>query len=181
MKPILLPAAALALLVGCSTTPENRYITLSVEPASSINPVPRRAERTTLAKLRLPGTIDRPQLVVQTGAQTVDIREFDRWAEPLDQLVPRILDRDIALREGTPAPDAPVRQLFVSVDQFAADGAGGSELTGRWWTLRPGEEAAHRRERPFVLTRPTKSEDGAQIAAAMSALLGMLADDIARD
>lgn len=169
--------AVAALLAGCAATPENRYYTLSAEPG----PVTAHAPRLTVAQVRLPGMTDRPQLVVRTGAQTVDIREFDRWAEPLDQLVPRILAQDLSAREGRQNGEAPEQRLFVVVDDFAADDAGGSHLVGRWWTLAPGQTADRRRERPFALARPTGAMDGAQIAAAMSALLGMLADDLVRD
>jgi uncharacterized lipoprotein YmbA len=181
MRTPILTATALALLAGCGTTPENRYYTLSVEPSKDLTAPARRPEQLSLAKIRLPGITDRPQLVVRTGAQTVDIREFDRWAEPLDQLVPRILARDLALREGTPNPNVPERRLFVTIDEFSADSAGPSQLTGRWWTLDPNEDSAKKRERPFAFSWPAEAKDGSEVAASMSALLGLLADDIARE
>ncbi|HLZ67752.1 MAG TPA: PqiC family protein [Aliidongia sp.] len=180
MRASFLIVGALTLLAACSTTPENRYYTLSVEPAAISTAQSPHAGRITIAKVLLPGVIDREQMVVVTGPQTVDIREFDRWAEPLDQFVPRTLAQDLALRVGGPTSNLPERRLFVSIDRFSVDAMGSSQLTGRWWMLEPGETAAQRRERPFVLSRPAEARDGVQVAAAMSALLGMLADDVAR-
>ncbi|HEV2673024.1 MAG TPA: PqiC family protein [Aliidongia sp.] len=181
MRVPILIVGTLTLLAACGTTPENRYYTLSVEPAATSAAPPPRTGRITIAKLLLPGVTDREQMVVATGPQTVDIREFDRWAEPLDQLVPRILAQDLALRAGGPTSNLPERRLFVSVDRFSVDAMGSSQLTGRWWMLEPGETAAQRRERPFALSRPAGARDGVQVAAAMSALLSMLADDVARE
>ena len=178
MKRPILAIATLALVAGCATTPENRYYTLSAEPGAAS----AHDRRVTVAKVRLPGMMDRSQLVVRTGPQTVDIREFDRWAEPLDQLVPRILAQDLASRTSRPNLALPERHLFVAIDEFSADDAGAVLLVGRWWTLEPGEDAVQRQERPFALSRQTEAgaKDGAHIAATMSILLGMLADDIGR-
>jgi len=53
---------------------ENRYYTLSVRPPTIAAPaVPKRAIDLSLAVVHLPGVTDRPQLVVRTGAETVDV------------------------------------------------------------------------------------------------------------
>jgi uncharacterized lipoprotein YmbA len=171
------------LVAGCGSTPENRYYTLSVEPPTVAAPtVPRCMVDLTLAAVRLPGVTDRSQLVVRTGPQTVDIREFDRWAEPLDQMVRRILAEDLATRLGSfnrsPRAADPERRLFVAVDEFMAAESGVSRLTGRWWTLDRGDDSARRVVRSFALTQPVETSQSAQVAAAMSGLLAALADEI---
>lgn len=42
--------------------------------------------------------LDRVQLVVQTGTNTFDVEEFERWAQLLDGMVLRVLDRNLASR-----------------------------------------------------------------------------------
>ncbi|HEV2678081.1 MAG TPA: ABC-type transport auxiliary lipoprotein family protein [Aliidongia sp.] len=75
--------------------------TLSVEPPlTTVSPGPRAAEGLSVASVRLPAIADRQQIVVRTGPQTVDVREFDRWAEPLDLMTQRTLSADLALRGG---------------------------------------------------------------------------------
>jgi uncharacterized protein len=174
------------LVIGCGGAPENRYYTLSVRPPTIAAPaVPQRAIDLTLALVRLPGVTDRPQLVVRTGPETVDVREFDRWAEPLDQMVRRILSEDLAMRlgsvRGSLKADEPGRRLFVAIDEFMASQSGVSRLDGRWWTLDSAGDPARKSIRSFALTQPVNAGESAQVAASMSALLAALADQIVSD
>jgi len=130
--------------------------------------------------IRLPGVLDRSQLVVRTGTQTVDIREFDRWAEPLDQMATRVLAEDIAPCQSSSSPERRKYLLSVSVDEFMADTSGHARLTGRWWALQKGEEKSAQPGRSFSLGERVDGADGAQSVAAMSALVGRLASEIVR-
>ena len=177
MRRSFLIGAALACLAGCGGGPEDRYFVLSaVPPAQPASPA--RASL-SVASVHLPGLLDRPQLVLRTGTGTVDIRELDRWAEPLDQMVPRILAQDLALRQGASAPTAPHRRVFVAIDEFMADTGGTARLTGRWWVLADDQDASTKQERRFELVTASANGNGAEIAMALSGLLGRFADDIA--
>jgi uncharacterized lipoprotein YmbA len=178
MTPYSWIAATLVLLAGCAGSPPNKYYTLSVEsPCPSVSsPAPMNSLDT--ATIRLPSVLDRPQLVVRTGPQTVDIREFDRWAEPLDQMATRVLAEDIAACQGTTGPGLPTYRLSVSVDEFMADSSGQAHLAGRWWILRKGEEKSVQLGRPFSLSERVDQARDADGVAAMSVLLGRLAGEI---
>ena len=176
MRRSFLIGAALAFLAGCGGGPENRYYVLSAAPP--VQPAAPARVGLSIASVHLPGLLDRPQLVLRTGTGTVDIRELDRWAEPLDQMVPRILAQDLVLRQGASAPTAPHRRVFVAIDEFMADAGGTARLTGRWWVLADDQDPSTKRERPFALVDASANGNGAEIAVALSALLGKLADDI---
>ena len=178
MRPSRSFVLALALVSACANTPENRYLVLSPSPPAGPPAQSRAAAPLRVAAVRLPGLLDRPQLVIRTSAETVDIREYDRWAEPLDQMVPRVLAQDLALRT-TSLGTGSERRLFVSIDEFATDTAGQSRLVGRWWVLTPGEDPDRRVERSFSLSVAAAGGQGDQVAAAMSLLVGQLADVIA--
>jgi uncharacterized lipoprotein YmbA len=175
MKSLLTAGAALMILAGCSSTPDNHYYTLSVEPGASHVP----AATLTVATVHLPGVTDRPHLVTRTGPQTVDIKEFDRWAEPLDQMVPRILAQDLTARLGLPDGAKPIRRLFVSIDEFMGSTDGTAHLTGRWWLLAPGEDSSQKHEQPFALSQAIAGDQPQAVVASMSTLLATLADQIA--
>ena len=179
MRRSFLIGLALVLLAGCAATPKTRYYLLSVEPPASDAPALAPAGSLTLAALHLPATTDRPQLVVRTGALTVDIREFDRWAEPFDTMVRHTLVQDLELRRGVSVPGRDERRLFVEIDEFMADTAGQARLSGHWWMLTAGEDQSQKLERSFALTQPMTSSVGVEVPAAMSTLLGKLADEIA--
>jgi len=167
----------LACLAGCGAGPENRYYVLSAVPPAQPE-APARASL-DIASVRLPGLLDRPQLVLRTGTGTVDIRDLDRWAEPLDQMVPRILSQDLASRQRASVQTAPHRRVFVAIDEFMADAAGHARLAGRWWVLADDQDPSTKQERPFALVNASADGNGAEIAMALSDLLGRLADDIA--
>jgi uncharacterized lipoprotein YmbA len=168
----------LVLLAGCAGSPPNRYYTLSVEsPCPSVSP-PAPKSSLDSATIRFPGVLDRPQLVVRTGPQTVDIREFDRWAEPLDQMAGRVLADDIAACQGTPEPEKPTYSLSVSLDEFMTDTSGQARLAGRWWTLRKVGEKSVQPGHSFSLSERVDQVGGAEGVAAMSTLLSRLAGEI---
>lgn len=75
----LLLAAALA---GCSSPPKTNFYTLSAAAA------PARADATVpysvaIGPVGVPESLDRPQMVMRTGANQVTLAEFERWAGPL--------------------------------------------------------------------------------------------------
>jgi len=177
-SPIL---AALLLLSACASSPESRYFTLSTTPPQR-SPTQEKPQF-HLATVKLPELYDRPNLVTRTSPQSVEIDEYDRWAEPLERMTARILAQDIALRRprfagpvvaGTDQP-----KLQVSIDEFAADrGAGRAVLSGNWKIV---ETDGTTRGGAFSYSQPASGSDSAAIAAAMSALLGQLADEIDRN
>jgi uncharacterized lipoprotein YmbA len=173
--------AALSLLSACASSPESHYFTLSAAPprqqAVSDRPVFH------LASVKLADLYDRPQMVTRTGAQSVEIDEYDRWAEPLEHMTARILAQDIALRRPHPAGPLPAStdqpKLQISVDEFAADRSGTARLSGNWKITGPGD--AEPRGGAFSFTQAVEGNGAGAVAAAMSALLGQLADEVDRD
>lgn len=175
---VYLLGLAAVVLGGCASSAPNHYFVLSVEAPSGA--APARAGAWRLAGVRLPRITDRPQLVVRTGPQTIQVLEFERWAEPLDDLVPRILAQDLALRQGVQAAHGPATRIFVVIDDFIPDDSGSAHLTGRWWTEPPEGDPAAGPPHAFAFAAPLASGTAAASPAALSRLLGLLADDIAR-
>ncbi len=83
----LLAAVALA---GCGSSPKTNFYTLSTAAA------PARADAkasysVALGAVAVPQGIDRPQMVLRTGANQVTIAEFERWAGPLKDEIARAI------------------------------------------------------------------------------------------
>jgi uncharacterized lipoprotein YmbA len=119
--------AAVLLLSACAGSPDSHYFTLSIIPPKQA-PSPDRPQF-HLAMVRLPELYDRPQLVTRTGPHSVEIDEFNRWAEPLERMTARILAQDIELRRPRAVGPVPASldqpRLQVAVDEFAADPSAG--------------------------------------------------------
>jgi uncharacterized lipoprotein YmbA len=84
----------MVLLTGCGAVPDTQYFVL--HPTNG--PQAAAPHRVHLAQFRLPDMVSRPQMLVRTSDQTVDLIEFQRWAEPLDRMAARIFLEDLAQR-----------------------------------------------------------------------------------
>ena len=97
---ILMMLLAVLVLIGCAGTSDKpKFYVLSPIPAS---------EKTaplditvSLTMVNLADYIDRPQIVTRTSANEISISEFDRWAEPLNEAIPRLVAENLSLLLGS--------------------------------------------------------------------------------
>lgn len=187
---VILAGLALAFalplaLAACGHSPPTAFFTLDpVAPASAaaataIAPV-------QLAAVHIPASLDRPELVTQTGPNRVQVNDLDHWAAPLGEMMRRTLAQDLMARlpAGSFAlPDAPkppgARALVVTVLQLTADAQGKVDMQASWSLLPAGSSAA-------VISRnvdlSASSAPGPQgEAAGMSRILADLAGRIAAE
>ena len=184
MKTPLLPAAAVLLLGACASSPRTRFYTLTAtRPA---NPAQRRiAVPLEVDAVHLPPTLARRWMVREIQGPAVTISGRDRWAANLGTLCRRVLSEDLASRLPAGkviAPDSPApahtRGVVVAVLDFGPRTPGEVALDAEW-TLVAGVGARPvMRDTVHLLTHagPTARDE----AAALSALLGRLADHIAQ-
>jgi hypothetical protein len=99
LRQAFLAGLMLLTLAGCGTSEPSRLYTLSGLPftAGSIQPASTSALAIGIGPVTLPLYLDRPQIVRRTSPNRLEIAEFDRWAEPLSNTVPRILAENIGL------------------------------------------------------------------------------------
>jgi len=118
---------------GCAGTSQTaRFYILSPIPA---------AERTapidvlvTVSMVDLADYLDRPQIVTRTSANEISFSEFERWAEPLNEAIPRLVAENLSLLLGSPkiatvpwqGSVAPDYTVFFEVIRF--DGSPGGEV-----------------------------------------------------
>ncbi|MGH7036115.1 MAG: PqiC family protein [Stellaceae bacterium] len=175
---------AAALLAGCGSSPKTHYYTL--DPVSGLgNGKLAIATPVTVAAVHLPASLDRREMIRQTGQNAVDISEQDRWEAPLGGLTRRVLTQDLAAylpEDMVILPDSPApprtAQIVVSITQFAPDAAGEVTLGGSWALLEGGSGKLIM-SRAVRFESPATARDASSQASAMSALLGRLAEQIA--
>ncbi|MCC5022292.1 MAG: membrane integrity-associated transporter subunit PqiC [Candidatus Synoicihabitans palmerolidicus] len=149
---LLLASAALLLTSSCSIIPEassdpTRFFVLEDLAASTALDAPAN-DGVTLGLLPIEVTaylVDSRAIAVTTSANEVTFRNFDRWAEPLDEGIARVLrtalSRQVSVKQVLvpPFPLTPARDYDLSIRL--------SECTG----LQSG---SIRYSLAFALTRP---------------------------
>src|ERR1700675_1487857 len=130
-------------------------------------------------------TLDRPEVVTQILPNRLSIDESDRWGAPLAQLMRRTLAQDLTSRLPPGVfifPDAPAppdtRMLGSTVLGAEADASGTVTLQAAW-TLQSGQPARATLTQQATLKAALENRGAAAQTAALSRILGALADRIA--
>ena len=110
----LLTMASCCLLLSCGTTPSTRYYLLQATATHSDN---SSAHSIGVGPIRIADYLSRPQIVSTHGTNRLSLSEFDRWGEPLDSGITRVMVENIALLTGS-------EQAGDSSDDFFASGVG---------------------------------------------------------
>ena len=94
----------ICLLAACASSPTPRYYTLAAPPAAAATnsnaPNNNATYKIAVGPVTLPEIVDRPQLVLRSGANQVVIAEQHRWAEPLKSELPRVIAADLSRELG---------------------------------------------------------------------------------
>ena len=136
----VLTALALLFLAACGTSEPSRLYTLSALPDRGGEPAGVEGPAVGVGPVTLPQYLDRPQIVQRSGPNRLETSEFDRWAEPLSDTVPRVLAENIGrLLQSKKVYVLPRRRrlpldLTVEVDfsQFEPLADGAAALAARW-------------------------------------------------
>ena len=154
--------------VSLKRTPEARFFVLrSLAEPPAEPPADASGPLVAVLPVRLPGYIDRPQLVTWTAPGELRIDEFLRWAEPLDAGITRtvaenldaLLPESHVLRSPWTATAQPRCRVWLQLDLFGPQAGGEVRLEGRWAVLPP------RDARPLV-TKPFELRRGPFVGAA---------------
>lgn len=181
----VLSAAAVFPVSGCS--PATRYYTLSQSGEAPTIQVPPVASvgLVGVGPVELPDYVDRPQIVVRTSANTVDQATFDQWGGNLDGMLHRVLVDDLALRlpaahfvQFPQSGDLPFDlRVPVTISQFDISQSGEAVLAARWQVRGKSVPDGVVVGQTLARTQ-AEGESFQQKVAALSAALGILADEI---
>jgi uncharacterized lipoprotein YmbA len=169
-----------AIIGGCGTTPNSTFYTLrAADPA----PAASASISIVVGPVTLPEAVDRPQLVVSTGGNRVEIAEFHRWAEALTSEVPRVIASNLGRQLETSRAGVftdvsisdPDYRVLVDVQRFELR-RGEESVVEALWTVRTRAGAArtgHTRAR-----EPAADASYDAMVAAQSRALGVVSRDI---
>lgn len=173
---------AAALAAGCGSTPPSRFYTLNgTAPAAATSSTVSVA----VGPVTVPGAVDRPQIVVNTGANQVGLDEFNRWAAPLQDNISRAVAENLAALLGAPrvtqfpqtvSADADYR-VSVEVQRFEST-LGESAMLDAVWSVRRAKDGKSETGRTRV-REPVPQNGYDALVAAHSRAVGRLSQDIA--
>ncbi len=180
-----IPLLLILTLTACASSPPTRFFALDPVSAGA-SPTADQAADAGAVKVdavHIPPALDRDSMVRGESDNQLQISSQDRWAGDLGEMIRRVLTQDLAQRlpsGSVIAPESPAppsaRGLVVDILTFQPQG--GEVVLDADWTLLQGTQSNAVLRRSVHLTAPATSSAQGQ-AAAMSTLLGELADGIA--
>ncbi|HEY7217992.1 MAG TPA: PqiC family protein [Candidatus Binatia bacterium] len=188
---LLLTSSVLSACGNFSPRPDpSRFFTLTAiaqpaatAPKESSNP---GGVSLGIGPIRLPGYLDRQEIVTRVSPNRIDLSEYDHWAEPLETNFNRVLGQNLSVLlpidrllffpwESTRTP---AYQVEVEVLRFEANAAGDVQLSARWVVLEARKKVALKSGETLLVRQPAaKSTDAA--VAMLSETLGDLSRDLA--
>ena len=171
----------LMFIAGCASPP-SRFYTLSA--VTTIEGPPSDLS-VAVGPVSVPAAVDRPEIVVSTGPNQVQLEELERWASPLRDEIARTVAENLVSLLGTPRVTQTPQTLSgesayrasIEVQRFDSTPGQSAALDALWTVRRPHDDQS-RTGRTSV--REPVSEPGYQgLAAAHSLALARLSQDIA--
>jgi uncharacterized lipoprotein YmbA len=187
--PAILVALAL-LLPGCTRSRPAAYYQLTAIAAEQglVSSATTAALGIALGPVRLPEMLDRPQLIIRTGANRMEIVDDRRWIEPPADTISRVLRENLAVLLATERivaypwtrNDAFDYQVVVEILRFEGQGVREAHLEAIWAVRnRQGESLVPERRARFQVPAASPDYDG--LVRALSDTLSLLCWEISRE
>ena len=169
-------------LSGCSVSSPSRFYTL--EPVAAAGSDASMKVAILVGPVSVPDAVDRPEIVLHSGPNRVDIDEFNRWASPLSDGIAQTVVADLGKLLDDPdvaaAPLAnfnPAYRVVINVQRFESTLGQSANLVAVW-TVRHVPDGFTRFGRTAV-TEPMADNTFAALAAAHSRAIAKLSGNIA--
>lgn len=177
--------AGLLLLAGCGSSPTHNYYLLQATSTASEAADPGIS--LGIGPVTVPEYLNRNAMVYSGPGNRLHVSRLDRWAEPLQDSIPRVLGLNLAAELGTQDlrphpwqrsqfPDLAVQLWLLQLDVRDGD----AELVAEWRLHRPrDDEELERRISRLSTPLPGGNWQPDAAAAAYSELLQTLSGEIA--
>jgi uncharacterized lipoprotein YmbA len=168
-------AIGAVLLGGCGSSPNSTFYALSPTQGAAQKGAPHAIK---VRRVTIPGYLDRPEIVRRVVDFKLGIDQYERWGEPLDAMLGRVLAADIELR--TPGSTVFTEDGSITADlrDFAV-GAGGEVNLDAEIAVERGTTHDAASSQGVSLRKFPKDGSTASLVSAMSDLLGQLGDRVA--
>ena len=179
------------LAIGCAETlpPPNLHVLSSLPRDAASGPgsaVASRGPVVGVEQANIPEYLDRPEIVVRTSANSLELTRGDRWGQRLQGDITRVVADN--LRGLLPSDNVfvlPLRRrepvavtVAVDVTSFERD-ASGAVVLNAYWSVLDGQTEAERAGARARYSEPVEGEGVEATVAAMNRTLAALSRDIA--
>jgi uncharacterized lipoprotein YmbA len=175
--------ALLLLLAGCVTRQQDRFYVLDPQPAA-VAESRSQFDRQVELRVTVPSLVDRGEMVVATPSG-VAVMDHERWAAPLADLVAASLSAGlerrrsdvVVLTRSANNAGIPTVRVTVEIDRVTARMGDHLSIETHWRVsdARTGKEKLGR----DVFVSQQQPQSYAEVAAALSACIALLADRLA--
>jgi len=170
-----------SLAGGCTSAPSRFY---TLDPSAAADGATPTYTKVAVGPVSIPGSVDRPQMVVQTAPSEVELDDFNRWASPLDDAIARAVAVDLTTLLGTPdvatvplVNFAPDWRVTIDVQRFDSL-AGEAAVLEAVWVVRRTSDGSTRSGRT-VAREAVAGSDLAALASAHGRAVAKLSADVA--
>jgi len=178
---LIFTAVIAVFTAGCTSAP-SKFYTLNSAAVSDGKSQANYA--VAVGPVSVPAEVDRPQFTVQVAPNRVEIDEFNRWAEPLNENIARVIAADLSTLLGTPRVAAvslanfePAYRVTIDIQKFESEPGHAAQVEAVWvvrksvgGTIFSGRTDAN---------EPVKADGYDALAAAHSRALARISSDIA--
>ena len=170
------------LIEACSITPNSRFYQL--QAATGDESLSNRKMIIGINDISIPTYVDRPQIVItETDSNELKVSEFNRWAEPLNMSIARVLADDMSLY----LPNSLIKpklyasedfnySVTVEINKFDAV-MNKKAMLDAWWTIYKNDKISAR-GRTTAEVKISNWFDG--VAEGQSQLINKMAKEIAQ-
>ena len=181
-------AGLLLIVAACGSSPAVRYYSLEAIDARYEGGVEVVAGL-GVGPLRMPEYLAKTRIVTRHGGAEMIVDDFNRWAEPVEDELHRIVAANLdGLLEDTVVVAFPYRhytdmrgRVVGRIDRFDADQEGRVTLLVQWGIVTPDDNFVVVPRRVSYEAQASTAGDYTAIATAMSQVLADFSRDIARE
>ena len=175
----------LTSLGGCATSPAVRFFGLT--PVEAPSAQADAGVIVGIGPLSVADYLNRPQIVSRSRAPELKVDEFNRWAEPLDEAIPRVVTLNVSrltkqsavIQLPTVSSLRPAYRVVGSVARFDVDAAGLAVLEVQWGVDDLDQLVSGPHSARYARQAARPGEPDSEVAA-LNELLAEFSGDIAR-
>jgi uncharacterized lipoprotein YmbA len=179
-------AAGVAICAGCGSSPNSTFYALVPTGAEAAAGAPSAPRSIKVRRITIPGYLDRPEIVRKVVDYRLGIAPNERWGEPLDEMLGRVVAQDLESRlpgssvfsESGSITTDPQATVEVDIRRFDVDDRGEVSLVAEVAVESKGSRAAPA-STAVTLHQAPKDSSTTALVATMSELVAALSSRIA--